>query len=521
MSKPIVGTPSTPQPIANQPAFTDTGIPLDPVAAGTGGKQLSRSITTNTNTSQTSFIAVIDARILNTRLGRWSNLNTEANRNALAQALRSTGLIDVAHVKRCLQALVSENKAHCKSASPDALHLYMGFGEVSPENRSKVSALAWRLRENAGLLMPLLKDAECEQMLGWISDNWASYELLHKPESPASPDAGASRKRMLPSSPSHTEHSTASKDLQSTDSKAPADILQRATLRDKLFTALVNERPTLAQTVLRDVPSTVPLNAYFPEAVPDNFNEKVWAMAQRYSLQGSAALQTYVTQCHRLAAWHRWVDGNVVQHADAQALFTPELRGVCNVLRSTHEKLLGKKALDIEQMMQAVLKDPRLVEKLAQQPFTSIRTMLDKCEVLGPHIDATVLKRFRNALEQAQALQSRATDALRSELLSDTFDTSRLKLLVLVAFARQVTTLPADDLSANTTPEQKNKIHWRLNTLLQLALLDIPDDGDNFYTTVLRRLGNDVKSVINQNEEAIEEMEMRFAEDLDPSSDDL
>lgn len=519
MSKPIVGTPSTPQPIANQPAFTDTGIPLDPVAAGTGGKQLSRSITT-TNTSQTSFVTVIDARILNTRLGRSSNPNTETNRNALAQALRGTGLIDVAKVKQCLQALVSENKARSQSASPDALYLYMGFGEVSPENRSKASALAWRLRENAELLMPLLKDAECEQMLGWISDNWASYELLHKPESPASTDSSAYRKRMWPSSPSQTEHSTSRKDVKSADSKGPADLLQQATLRDRLFTALMNERPTLAQKVLRDLPSTALLQTQFPEAAPDDFNEKVWASAQRYTLHGSAALQTYVTQCHRLAVWHRWVDGNIPQHADAQALFTPDLRGACNALRTTHETLLSGKAPHIGQTMQAALKDPRLVETLAQQPFTSIRTMLDKCVVLGPHIDATVLQQFRDALEQAHALQSGATHALRGELLSDAIDASKLKPLVMMAFARQVTTLPADDLMSNTTLEQKNKIHSRLNTLLQLALLDVPDDGDNGYTTVLRRLDNDVKRVLNPNEEAVEEMELRFAKEMDVSSDD-
>ena len=47
-----------------------------------------------------------------------------------------------------------------------------------------------------------------------------------------------------------------------------------------------------------------------------------------------------------------------------------------------------------------------------------------------------------------------------------------------------------------------------------------PTRVNNGYTTVLRRLDNDVKRVLNPNEEAVEEMELRFAKEMDVSSDD-
>lgn len=271
----------------------------------------------------------------------------------------------------------------------------------------------------------------------------------------------------------------------------PADILKRATLRDGLMQALLQGNPQAIQSAAARLPAGVDPSDYLPDPAPDKFQETAWAHASAYTLQHSPAVQTYATRSHRLAAWHRWVNHNV-QHADAQELFKPSLRRLCDALRTTHETVLATNAGQIERMAREVLTDPRLPQTLAQQPFTSLRAMASKCDLLGAHVRSPALQSLRTALTHAQNLQNTATRALRKELLSDAIDNRKLKPLVLMAFAREATALPSEGLTTDTTATQRDKLVWRLRTLHDLSQLDAPEDDGGFYGAVLNRLGKGV-----------------------------
>ncbi|QHE84416.1 hypothetical protein [Hydrogenophaga sp. BPS33] len=295
--------------------------------------------------------------------------------------------------------------------------------------------------------------------------------------------------------------------------KGPSDIVKRATLRDNLLQALLGGSPQAIQDAATRLPSKAEPIAYLLDPTPDGFQESTWAHAQAYTLDRSPSVQTYATHCHRLAAWHRWVAHNVQQQVDAQALFTLPLREACDILRTTHETQVGGNAQQIEQKLQAALTDPHLAQVLAQQPFTSLRTMAGKCALLGTLVSSVTLQDFRNALTKAQDLQNGATGALREALLSDAIDESQLKRLVLMAFAREATSLLAEGLSTDSTPTQREKMLWRLQKLHELAQLSEPEDG-GFYGKVLKRLCDGVNRAPDAQRLTMDEEALEFAEAL-------
>ena len=108
----------------------------------------------------------------------------------------------MAQIKAHLQALVAENKARCAGKTPDALHLYMGFGAVEPEERNAASAFALVLRHNAAALAGQLGDPECEQMVEWLCAHWKAYESIHtQKESGKASATNGYRKSMIQMAP--------------------------------------------------------------------------------------------------------------------------------------------------------------------------------------------------------------------------------------------------------------------------------------------------------------------------------
>lgn len=451
------------------PSFKDPGIPLALLAVGKGAPPRSNANQLPALSAKPEFFKVVDGKLLKSGLVKATSLNTMAYRNALAEEL-SALKVDIKTLKICLRALASENKAHNNNVAPHSLRLYMGFGDVATHDRSKASALAWRLRENAVALKGKLGDAECEQMLAWIADDWLFFEDAHGPQRDASNVATG---LMYPT------------DLAS----QPLPVLEAAKLRDELLTAVNNGDVSRSESLFQQLPATASANLGLPAGAPDKFLADIGTSAQSHILKFSAPLRVYIAHCSDLSRWHHWVEKNIENQSDAKALFSPGLRDVCHALRTTHESRLAADRLNIEHKIQAVLSDPQLPQTLAQQPFVAIQTMLDKCTVLkSVQGESATLRAFCDALEAAQALQSTAIETLREELLTEVLDRKRLKPVLMMAFAWQMTSAPNENLNAHTTGAQKIKVHDRLQQLLKVALSPANHYDNGWEAAVLREL---------------------------------
>lgn len=258
--------------------------------------------------------------------------------------------------------------------------------------------------------------------------------------------------------------------------------------RDKLFDAVRHGDTKHANWMVKELSFTNPLDKQLPAAIPDTFIQNTWTPAQRHFSKFSTPLQMYLTHCRQIATWHQWVREVLPQHTDVNALFSPALQGACDVLRTTREAQLEEKAGRMAHKLGAALGEPQLEQALARQPFTSIQAMRNTCTLLERYLDnSSALAAFRNALDVAFALQHHATEKLRLALLNDTLDEGSLKPLPMMVFARQVTTLPAEDLATRTTPKQRTIIHQRLGILLKDAM-GAEDSGRRWEVTVLKRL---------------------------------
>lgn len=449
------------------PPVLDTGIPLALLDAGKGAPPRSDATKPRASSDKCAFSVVIDGKLDKTKLGSATSPNTVAHRNALAELLSRQDKTDVGKLKVYLQALVSENKAHSKNADPTSLRLYMGFGDVAPQDRTKASALAWRLRENAVALKGKLGDAECEQMLDWIADAWLFYERAHGPKI-TGPHA----------------YTTS---LYPTELAAD-HVLQRAHLRAELLAAARDGDVPGAQSLLRKLPAMADLKQAFPAAAPDRFMEEIGNSAKDHIQKFSKPVQAYIAHCTLLSQWHFWVKEHTPHHADAKALFSPHLQDLCHTLRTTQEHQLGIDIDSIWSKIRAALEDPQLIPKLAQQPFASIRTMLDKNTVLEMFFNQSpTLVALRDALEAALNLQSAATEALRAELLNDRFDGTPLTSVLMMAFAQQVTAAPHQTLSTGASTAEKFALRRHLDLLLRNAQ-NTANGSNGWEKTVLRQL---------------------------------
>lgn len=269
----------------------------------------------------------------------------------------------------------------------------------------------------------------------------------------------------------------------------PLPVLEAAKLRDELLTAVKNGDVSRSESLFQQLPATASANLGLPAGAPDKFLADIGTSAQSHILKFSAPLRVYIAHCSDLSRWHHWVEKNIENQSDAKALFSPGLRDVCHALRTTHESRLAADRLNIEHKIQAVLSDPQLPQTLAQQPFVAIQTMLDKCTVLkSVQGESATLRAFCDALEAAQALQSTAIETLREELLTEVLDRKRLKPVLMMAFAWQMTSAPNENLNAHTTGAQKIKVHDRLQQLLKVALSPANHYDNGWEAAVLREL---------------------------------
>lgn len=195
MAQPSAPTRS-PKPTPTPTSAQNVAIPWKTLGAGKSSKPLSQTAPTPT-TGSTQFFAVVDAKAFSSGLGRALNTTSQSHRDTLANELSKPGGPDMALVRHCLRGLVAENTARCNGKTPDALHIYMGFGDVSNEDRRDFLKVLRALGNAAAALKGQLGDPQCEEMLGWITDHWESYEQIHTQKKTDPSDAKDYRKSML------------------------------------------------------------------------------------------------------------------------------------------------------------------------------------------------------------------------------------------------------------------------------------------------------------------------------------
>ncbi|QHE84417.1 hypothetical protein [Hydrogenophaga sp. BPS33] len=299
-----------------------------------------------------------------------------------------------------------------------------------------------------------------------------SAELVAPPNSPRDEPMSFREALQMPPPP------------ESSDETALAPARQR----DLLLHAIKHGNSEQASSLLEELSSTDHLERQFPAPIPDRFMEHIWKPAQGHLSTFRIPIQTYVVHCRQIAVWHHWVRDVLRQRTEMMhAVFSPGLWAICDALRTTHEVQLKENANTIAHRIATALADPQLAQALAEQPFTNIQTMLDKCTILETHLkDTASLKAFRSAVEIALSEQLQATRQLRAALLSDSPPaTDALKRLWRKAFAHQVTSAPDERLGDPLSEPQRKTLLAQL-MVQRKNQASTPDDGWDFL--ILNRL---------------------------------
>lgn len=278
----------------------------------------------------------------------------------------------------------------------------------------------------------------------------------------------------------------------------PPKTLQPALQRERLFEAVRRGPTEPFDRLLADVPEPQELATYFPAPAPDRFIEDTWTPAQRHLPTYRMRLQTYLRHCREIALNHRWVRDELRQRTDVNALFSRELQGLCDLLRTTSELRLAHNADLITQAIRLALKQPAPEQALAEQPFTSLQAMRGKCAILAHDLkgDAT-LKSFDSALDTALAMQNHAAEKLCAGLIANPAPppgstraqwserVMAFKSLWRMALARQVTASPHERVGHKSSAAHRKQIHAYF---LALHRILTNTGGSSFDIAILKRL---------------------------------
>lgn len=472
-------TQHAPPPVARQDAQRSS---MDAQASGTGGPSRSQRLpppstaiaaaiyeahgfelaqppgdVDDTSTPILAHARTDDPVAVKHRLGQYTNAHSERHVDNLKIALTRHGSVDVAKAQRNLRALVEENNARCKQP-PTTSHLYVGFGPIGDDNKQAVSATAKQLRVAAATLWPLLKEPQDRHMLDWIAHDWQVYERLCQ-----STGARAAMRRPV-QGPDIRPVSEWSTNAPSTpgDLTDPEVILQRATWLVELTRALTKGDNNAIAASLKNIPAHVGhFDPFFPPVQIDS-RLNPYATWVKAAIRYDEAFESAAS--HRLLQFME--DGNRRREAMARVnsdqrawseeernqTYDPDVRNLCVELRETEiGALKDKSAQHLSALIQSALACDDLEEQLTLQPYASLNTMLIKCTVLQGHVNTKDIEVLRAALKNARESQTHVSAHLRRLLLDDELDHQEIAALAMIEYAKQMTSLPVDYLSAGAS----------------------------------------------------------------------
>lgn len=248
-------------------------------------------------------------------------------------------------------------------------------------------------------------------------------------------------------------------------------ILARAKLRDDLMSALAEGDEKKLAALLRLLPPSLEEPAYyFPEPDPDPeiaygaSYETLLSLANAYTDANPKGetfrkFVAYGADVEQMALWSKTFRATWTgQAASAQK--------VCSLLRGVKETQLGALAKSIAPVIAAAVKDYKtLADDLAAQPIAKLSMLRDKCTVLAPYMDETVMAQFLEAIKDARSLQRKAIKTLRDELIKYPINEAEVMRHLMVECARACTTDLIDDVSRHAKPQELLTMMQRLTEL--------------------------------------------------------
>ncbi|MDO9435013.1 hypothetical protein [Hydrogenophaga sp.] len=378
---------------------------------------------------------------LEARLGTTDNPRITIQRKSLFHVLQRPKGIDATRVEDILHRLALANNSCCAPDTPPTRsNLYMGFGDVDPEDHHQAARLAKQLREIAYALWPHLHNPACQQMLDWIARDWALYEKsfqapgtrvamyrLHRHRK----DAADSSASTAPTTGTvAATASTTTRTAPAGDPQVPwhkvddaSELRQRAHLRDVLIAALATGDTASVDALLSTLPPGVHhLSQYLPPALATKAYAAALRTAEQHSLEArtalSESLHAFVSsaQARSTAAIRVATEQHGLPERELGLLCAPDTRKLCLALRNVPESAMGSQANALQRLVTQALKNPSLEVDLTRQPYASLKVVLLKCTLLAEHLDKATMRRLRQHAQNAHDAQLRQTGQLRQRL---------------------------------------------------------------------------------------------------------
>ncbi|QHE85869.1 hypothetical protein [Hydrogenophaga sp. BPS33] len=468
----------------------DIGIPWKTIAAGSGRKGLSRVHGALKAGGSTLFYAVDDAEAGRAGMGRATSTPVAMARNKLAAELHKGAKANLDLVEKFLKQLCKENKRTCDGNEPHALHLYMGFDEVDVTDRAQAAGLLRQLKDAAGRLQEFSRSADCNQMLHWVAEAWEAHAKLLEAGLPQSDttsartdtvahDDATGRKRGE-SQTMTTKESSATRAPKSP--KAPElersplglrnaqEILRRTSLRDQLLDALQQRDTSAIAEVLSQIPEGVTaLEAYLPEPVANRHYQDLHQSVRAYAAmaQPSQSLTAFVDYCQYREKARLYVQQHMEEQPDTFLSYELRMRDICTELNDLHEVDVKSRFTTLALKMKFAQQQSRSMdEHLADQPFASIESILQKCAILLDHRDNPSVRAFRDAAKAALRVRTQAGPRMRVALLVNPVDVREVRKSAKKLFAHAMTTMPSYPLGDDVPRDQLVSMREKIQSLL-------------------------------------------------------
>lgn len=259
----------------------------------------------------------------------------------------------------------------------------------------------------------------------------------------------------------------ASRKLASHEPKDATDVLQRAQLLLRLLVALDNGDMKAIIHCLEAIPAKVEdYGSYFPPA-PLHFHHDILLQVAQTFHDGTPTASSERLLDFAIDNMLRWnardyaaLDDGKLATSQLQRLRPPAVRDLCAALKDTHELALATSEHPWDDLFRLAAQTDHLTVALAIQPHANLRMVQLKCTVLSTtQKDPTIANHLLTHIQEARDLQTNASAQLRHQLLQPTLDPSAVAAFALMAYARQMTDLPVDHVSAGATRDEVGTMH--------------------------------------------------------------
>lgn len=259
----------------------------------------------------------------------------------------------------------------------------------------------------------------------------------------------------------------ASPTLASHEPKDATDVLQRAQLLLRLLVALDNGDMKAIIQCLEAIPAEVEdYGSYFPPA-PLHFHHDILLQVAQIFHDGTPTASSERLLDFAIDNMLRWnardyaaLDDDKLAPSQLLRLRPPAVQDLCAALKDTHELALATSEHPWDDLFRLAAQTEHLTVALAIQPHANLRMVQFKCTVLSTtQTNPTVANQLLTHIQEARDLQTNASAQLRHQLLQPTLDPSAVAAFALMAYARQMTDLPVDHVSAGATRDEVGTMH--------------------------------------------------------------